>query len=240
MKVSWVILTHNRREVVDRCLEINLHRTIMSGAETELIWVDNYSDNPNKFLLESFYDIKIRNKENAGVARGYNQGFAMAKGAFIVITGCDRVMPMQWLHRMIDAFDKIPNMGCVSCYSEHDPTRYPTNQEIEQINGVQFMRALPFEARMFRRSMLTDVGYFHEGFGLYGWEDCHWGPRFVQVAKERDLICCTLPEFKAEHLGVNDDPEYKAFKKKESGEPWKLELLQKLAKEGYPKFNPFL
>jgi GT2 family glycosyltransferase len=249
MKVSWVILTYNRFSVVSKAFRHNMLNAGLSAHEqsdVEIIWVDNGSklDDQSCQYLQHLSDVKVFNKVNLGVAKGYNRGMVLATGDLVVITGCDRIMPENWLRRMLEAFEKVPNMGCVSCYSHPDhmiQDRYLTNNKVEEVGGVQFMRALPFEARMFRRSMLSDVGYFHEGFGLYGYEDCLWGPRFVNEARAKGLICCTLPDFKAKHLGdAEDSPQYKEFKKKENQEAWKWELVEELARQGYPKFNPYL
>jgi GT2 family glycosyltransferase len=243
MKISWIILTHNRHDIVNKAFDHNYEMSTRCKRhnELEIIWVDNGSG--KRFNFSFISKIQIINDNNNGVSRGYNQGLVLATGDYILITGCDRLMPVNYLNRMTEAFEKIPNMACVSCYSQPEESiqdRYITHKQIEEINGVRFMQALPFEARMFKRSLLSDVGYFHEGFGLYGWEDCLWGPRMLNVAKEKGLICCTLPDFKAEHLGEQDERDYQVFKDKQKYEPWKWELVQKLAKEGYPKFNPFL
>lgn len=251
VKVSWIILTYNRFETVGKAFKHNFVSSGVSLSEfnIEIIWVDNgssfcdLSDLGHISPLDNLATIRILNRQNLGVAKGYNRGMAMATGDYIVITGCDRIMPNNWLARMLEAFFKVPNMGCVSCYTGSEDAihdRYPTQRKVEEVNGIKFIQALPFEARMFPRSMLSEVGYFHEGFGLYGYEDCHWGPRFVKIAKEKNLICCTLPDFKAEHLGEQDSKEYKDFKDKENNENWKWELVKKLAHDGYPKFNPYL
>lgn len=245
MKISWVILTHNRHITASKSYRHNLS-AFRSFPHVPMIFEVIHVDNGSEYIEDGFDiepDIAIKNARNLGVAKGYNHGLVLATGDYIVITGCDRLMPHNWLNRMLEAFEKIPNMACVSCYSEDEETiqdRYVTQKKIEEINGVKFMRALPFEARMFKRSLLADVGYFHEGFGLYGYEDCVWGPRMMNVSREKGLICCTLPDFKATHLGREDAKDYKEFKARETKEPWKWELVQKLAREGYPKFNPFL
>jgi hypothetical protein len=127
--------------------------------------------------------------------------------------------------------------------------RYFGGYKIEKINGLKVVDAEPFEARMFTREMLKEVGYFHEGFGLYGYEDCHWGPRFKKVAKEMGKRCLSFPRenWMAKHLGdysyqsdMNDSPEYVAWKKKENDQDWKWPMVERLAREGYPRFSPYV
>lgn len=237
MKISWVILTWNRKEVVEDCI---LQNTTSRGTQVkEVIWIDNGSTDGMQEALPIYYDIKVSNRENLGVARGYNSGMLLARGSHILITGCDRKFPDLWLSKMVEAFEKIPNLACVSIYSQNQENyqdRYLS--ETQTINGISFKKSLPFEARLFRRDLLEDVGYFHEGFGLYSWDDCHWGPRFMKVCDQKGLLYISIDGLMGTHVGrIKDEPDYKDFKKKETDDPKKIALLNKLANDGFPKFN---
>lgn len=250
MKWSWVLLTFNRPDTVIEAFETNLAK---AGREPDqLIWVDNGSDDENFLKMEEVLkphaSVVVSNRENLGVSKGYNRGMVLATEELMCITGCDRIMPMDWADRMVGAFEKVENMGCVSCYSgDFNSIGDRFKSDVFKQSDIEMLKALPFEARMMRRNLLREVGYFHEGFGLYGLEDLLWGPRFLKVAEEQNLLCVTFPDFKAIHLGdaqryvpLNDSKAYREFKDKESKEPWKWELVQKLANEGYPYFNPFV
>lgn len=242
MKISWIILTYNRKEIVYHCIPNNyltMGPTHGSFNIREVIWIENGSSDGMKDAFPLAYNIKIDNKENLGVARGYNSGMLLARGSHILITGCDRKFPQNWLAQMIEAFEKIPNLACVSIYSQNQENyqdRYLS--DTQTINGINFKKSLPFEARLFRRDLLEDVGYFHEGFGLYGWDDVHWGPRFMKICDQKGLLYITLDGLMGTHIGrIEDAQDYKEFKKKESDDPKKQALLKKLFDSGYPKFN---
>lgn len=244
--VSWVLLTYNRKDIVAKCFEHN--RKTAGSKIDELVWVDNGStDGVRDYMLSQNPDIAILHKENKGVAKGYNAGLLAARQEYIVITGCDMLMPSDWLKTFLDYVEKIPETGVASIYSrpyEDKPERLRGARRCE--NGLDIVPAMPIERRIFKRDLLKDFGYFHEGFGLYGWDDLHWAFRAEAVCKERDLLTYVIPDSIATHLGTEgievangaEDPSYHSMKQKEVRDPRKQELLKALHQKGWPKFTP--
>jgi GT2 family glycosyltransferase len=262
MKISWVILTHNRFDIVDQALA---HNYKVCGDKksllNEIIWVDNGTQNVHLndlSFINSLADIKILNQSNLGVAKGYNRGISIATGDYIVITGCDRLMPENWLKTWIDHIEFIHNTGIISCYSkpiEHVPERYrgrkpdlEGTQECEIHEDRFIVQAMPIEAKIFSRALHHQIGYLREDFGLYGWEDVEWGLRAERVTKELGLINYIIPGMIAQHLGTEgtqewdgkEDKAYHEFKKIQCEDPNKKELMEKCRKENYPYYNPYI
>jgi GT2 family glycosyltransferase len=244
MRVTWVLLTFNRAKTVQEAVLSNIERC--GYRPDEIIWVDNGSSEHElgEFMLHHVEpDVAILNKVNLGVAKGYNRGTVLATGDLILITGCDRLMPDNWCERMREPFLKSDRFAAISCYSskpESVPERYPGGGQIKSEAGIEYIDALPFEARMFRRSLLAEVGYLREDLGLYGWEDVIWGPRYLNVAWKNNLICATFPDFTAVHLGRQDNPDYRSFKDAERNAPWKQKLVNEEASKGYPYYSPYV
>lgn len=247
MKVSWVILTYNRAATVKRAVTHCMENA--GEAWDELVWVDNGStDSVRDFMTSLKPDVTVLNKENLGVAKGYNRGMALASSDYIVITGCDMLMPKNWLTKMKDGFRKIPKTGIVSIYSA--PMNFTPERkrgETQTVNGLEIQPAMPISRRMLSRELLRRVGYFHEGFGLYGWDDVVWANRAERVCKALGLSCYTYPGEVAEHLGTEgivmadgkDEQSYHEFKRAEVFDPEKQKLLQKLSDQQWPYFNPW-
>ena len=250
MKLSWVILTFNRKETVEKAV---LHNLANSGRQIdELIWVDNGStDGVRDFMKSIDPDISILNKTNLGVSKGYNRGYAMATGTHVCITGCDRIMPDDWAKTFEKYFEAIPNTGIISCYSwglDHVPERRRRSDKSDEIiNGLPITHAMPFEARILKRDLFRKIGYLHEGFGLYGHEDNHWGARAEKICDADGLLYYIIPGMKAEHLGCEgnvaynggDPKAYHEFKQRECKDDRKVRLLDKLRKEDWPYVNPY-
>jgi GT2 family glycosyltransferase len=183
----------------------------------------------------------------------------LATGTHIVITGCDRLMPKNWLKRWAQNLEDYKNIGVISCYTksiqdvfercrESKPWKLSAQKMSKEfIASFTHIRAMPLEARIFSRELLLKAGFMREDFGLYGHEDLEWADRVERVTKEFGLMNYILPDMIAEHLGTEginawdgkDSEDYHAFKQKECKEPFKEELLQRLREENNPYYNPY-
>lgn len=248
MKVSWLILTYNRAEKVQRSVTWNM--THAGEAWDELVWVDNGSTDGVRGVMQAFSpDVSVLNPKNLGVAVGYNQALQAGTSDFLVITGCDMLMPKGWLKTMKDCFRRIPRTGIACIYSGplhqlKERLRGPEKGEVHA--GLRIVHSMPIGRRMLSRGLLEEVGYFHEGFGLYGHDDVFWGHRAEKVCKQKGLLFYSLPDHTAVHLGTEgvvgwdgkDERAYHAFKQKEVVDPKKAALMGQLSSQGWPIFNP--
>ncbi len=252
--VSWIILTHGRANIVERAID---HCRANAGAAwDEMIWVDNGSTPAEwEFLNAAVFPhgtVQIRYPQNLGTARGYNTGMALATKDYIVITGCDMLMPDNWLATFKEYVEKIPETGVACIYSCHwtaKPERLRSNWGIQEAGlAMPIVHAMPIERRIFKRSLLADFGYFPETFGLYGFDDLAWAARAEQVCAEKGLLTYVIPGLVAQHLGDEgvekhtgrDNAEYHAMKQREAKDPAKRIEMARLRDAGWPRFSPFL
>lgn len=244
-KISYVFLTWGRKPSVEKALTNNLEHSGYDG-EIELVHVDNGSgDEFCQWFKETFNpSIQIRYKENVGLYRGYNVGFAVSTGELIALTDCDILMPKNWLSEMVRAHETIPDTGSVFCLAQ-DPHLMQTYEnrmrgDAFQMNGITIRKCYPHGPRVFSRQFLKDVGYFHEGFSPYGLGDLAWTERVQKVSAENGYMNYVLPELGfGIHLPDHDfeHGDYAAFKAK--AREGKKELLVRLREEGLKPFNPF-
>ncbi len=255
MKISLVLLTHNRIERALKTLKHNSRNCGYDLKKMSLIWVDNgsldYIDVDRPPIFSPTTTTIILNSKNLGVAKGYNQGLSMADGDYIVITGCDRIMPAGWLGTWLNYFDAIPNTGIISCYSkplDHISERIKGKYTLHFKSQLAYIPAIPLEARIMKRELFRKIGYFHEGLGLYGWEDVLWSERAEKVTKGLGLINYIIPGMQAEHLGDEgcneylgfDSKEYHEFKRKESQDHAKQIVCNEYRAAGHPYINPYV
>jgi GT2 family glycosyltransferase len=246
MKISWLLLTYNRPNTVKRSIEHN--KQSANYPINELIHCDNGSEVGFNIQLQP--DVSILNRINLGVASGYNSCMAHATGTHILITGCDRIMPISWLRTIVEHYEAIPNTGIISIYSqpiEKLPERLRGNKEGITINGKNIIETMPMGAKFLSRELQREIGYLKEDLGLYGWEDVLWGERAEKVTKSKGLINYIIKDFYAEHLGDEgilpwkgeDDKSYHAFKQREATNPKKQEICRKYREAGYPYYSPY-
>lgn len=245
--VSWIVLTYNRAKTVSQAMA---HNVANSGAKwDELVWADNASTDGVREVMAGYSpDVSILNKKNLGVAKGYNRAMALCSGTHVVITGCDVLMPENWLAKFKEGFQKIPNLGVLSMYSERiEKTPERIRGPIENIGGLSVREAMPIGRRMFQRSLLKNIGYFNEGFGLYGWEDVAWGYTAERVCKGLGLKFYNLEDKVCQHLGTEgnvgydhkDEHEYWRWKKEQVNDPEKSRLMSDLSAKSWPAFFPY-
>jgi GT2 family glycosyltransferase len=238
MRVSLVMLTYNRADFLAHTMA---HNMASAGSPVdELIWVDNGSTADVHEVMRTYApDVCILNKTNFGVSKGYNRGFAVATGDYIVITGSDMLMPEGWLARFRTYIERLPETG-VACVFHQDP-RFSLDRTCEK-DGLRYHPCLPIGRRIVSRELLTKrIGYLREDFGLYGWEDVEWSHRAVRICKELGLITYAIPGQRAEHLGTarKDPTDYRDFKTRQGGDPGKRALFERCKAENFPYYNPY-
>jgi len=112
--VSFCIVTHNRPQMLKKCVESLLSSTSSVNREV-LIWDNNSTDETTGFLkiteAENDFVKVIYNKENIGNnAKG--KCIELAKGDFIIGIDDDVLdFPVNWAEDFISAYKKIPLAG---------------------------------------------------------------------------------------------------------------------------------
>jgi len=111
MKISLIILSWNTKNLLKNCLN-----SVSPKDVFEIIVVDNNSSDGSQEMVEkSFPKVKlIRNKKNAGFARGNNQGIKRAEGDLIMILNSDTVISKGSLKELADSFIKDNKIAAVS------------------------------------------------------------------------------------------------------------------------------
>lgn len=247
-KISWCIVTFNRLETVKQALWHNYFSAGFTSDEFEIIWCDNASiDGTAEWVQDlSNVDVFIKNRHNMGADPGYNRCFQLARGEYIVVTGCDCKMPFNWMRTFYEYHEAIPNTGVSSmflCKSE-DMAERRLGPDIT-INGKTVFPALPIGRKFFRRELLYKFGYMREDMGLYGWADVLWARTAVRICEETGLVCYNIPDSTPEHLSTNgpigpfkNEEEYRAWKSREAKDPQKIKLIGECAEKQWPAYWP--
>lgn len=183
MTTSIVILTHNQLPLTCKCLESIREHT----QDYELIVVDNGSTDGTVTYLKTQTDVIVHeNKENLGFAKGCNQGIELSKGENILFLNNDTIVTEHWLDNMLRVLyenDRVGMVGPVTNYSSgHQiiPVTYTQLDEIdafarnhceENAGCYTDVRRLVGFCLLARRSLLEEIGYFDERYGLGNYED---------------------------------------------------------------------
>ncbi|MFD7731582.1 glycosyltransferase [Kitasatospora phosalacinea] len=112
--VSVVVCTHNRPELLIRCLD-SLLRTHYPYLDA--IVVDNApADDAVRRLLPQRYGRRVRylHEPVPGLARARNRGLAAARGTICAFADDDLVLDPQWLPALAAGFRAAPRTACVT------------------------------------------------------------------------------------------------------------------------------
>jgi GT2 family glycosyltransferase len=98
---SFVIVSYNGKEFLHRCLASLIEHT--RSADFEIVVVDNASTDGTPDMVARDYPhvVLIRRSENAGFARGVNEGIANARGAYVFILNPDTELDDDVLRPML-------------------------------------------------------------------------------------------------------------------------------------------
>lgn len=192
--VSIIILTCNQLHYTRQCIESIFNHT---RSAFELVVVDNGSTDGTVDYLSALSDedsccrrIKvIRNKENAGFAKGNNQGIAQARGDYLLLLNNDVVVTSDWLSLLLGALHRYPEIGIVGPMSNYvSGPQLVKNPEynVNTLEGLErfaaawsgrntgqvqsCMRIVGF-CMLMRRSVIQAIGGMDTRFGLGNFED---------------------------------------------------------------------
>ena len=103
---SAVVVTYNALPWVEQCLE--------SVREVETVVVDNGStDGTVDVVRELFPDARLLERENRGLAAGWNEGLAVASGRYVLILNADAWLTEGSLERLVAFADEHPEAAIV-------------------------------------------------------------------------------------------------------------------------------
>jgi len=183
MNFSVVIPTHNRKELLRRCVEAVVNQDV---TDYEVIVVsDASSDGTSRMVRNEFPNVHFLDQyENRGPAAARNRGIDMARGEIIAFTDDDCEPPADWLSSLKAGFAKHPNAGAIGGIQEPPESvwRHNVLARYERfitrtIYGVGRTDVTGQPAPggtnnlAIRKSILDDVGCFDESFPVAAGED---------------------------------------------------------------------
>lgn len=166
----------------------------ISYPNWEVVVVDNGCSEEGKSKLpENYPNLKyVCSEENLGFAGGNNLGIKKSQGDYVLLLNNDTEVEPAFLQPMVDLMENNRAIGIVSpmlIYQESGKVQYAGAKAINPITGrgkklghlgepEQHTLCFPTElahgaALLFRRELLTKIGYLFEGFFLY-YEEHDW------------------------------------------------------------------
>ena len=209
MKISVVIPTHNRANILNTCLE---KLQAQQGLDFEIIVVDDGSQDHTTEVVHNFPEVKYIKQppSHQGVAR--NRGVRQATGNIILFIGDDIFVEPDFLQKHHDAHAANPDDNVIVLgFSTWDPAiEINDYMRFLESSGWQFgygklsagFVSHPEPYKFFYTSNISlkksffEKERFDENFKVYGWEDIELGYR---LWKNHAMKLFYEPEAKALH-----------------------------------------
>jgi hypothetical protein len=171
--VSIVMLCWNRLADVRESLS---RIRLIEYGELEVIVVDNGSTDGTPEMVETeFPEVRLlRMEKNIGIA-GYNQGFEVARGEYLVIIDDDSFPAPNSIDRMVKRFERDPLLGVIA-FDVRNFYHYDEVASFEEaVSSTESSAAISDHYYMsfngagvgIRSDLFRQVGYYPEEFFLY-------------------------------------------------------------------------
>lgn len=201
-KISILLLTIDRYELTKEHVGNALRD---AGYPYELCVTDNGSKDPKIFEWAEAQNPKlyIKNGENKGTAPSLNKMIELNPSDAWVFIGNDIELPKNWLKKLVETSEKIPNNGVVGINWR------PLEFEKVIINDTPILLSGRTFGTMFITKATRDkVGRFCEDYGVYGLWDSDYSIRCEQAG----LLNYYLHGERSEHR-CNDVEENTPYRK---------------------------
>jgi glycosyltransferase involved in cell wall biosynthesis len=167
--VSVIVPTHNRPDLVQRCLDSLLG---LYYPNYEIVVVDNApKDNATAELIERFYadkaiPVRYVRENRPGVARARNRGMHAARGSVLAYVDDDVLIDRYLLAEQVRAFDVVEDVVCVTGQILPMELETPPQFWVEEYGGYSkgFVRQI-FDLKKFRPANLPLYPYTAGRFG---------------------------------------------------------------------------
>jgi GT2 family glycosyltransferase len=191
--ISVIILTRNRPQVLLNTLQ---KLQPMVDGSTEVIVVDNASENPVEGDVRSFPVHIVRTARNMGVA-GWNAGMKVATGKYFLLLDDDAYPNNAVFEGIRRRFEADRTIGALALHISHPATGVSEN-------NLRFERLLKKDDRDFlfigcgvalRREVFETIGGFADPLFIY-WHEMEYGVRLLAAGYSIQIA----PELTVYHL----------------------------------------
>jgi GT2 family glycosyltransferase len=162
-KIALAVATRDRVELFERFVYPCLKEA--AAARYEIVVVDQSERRDTRALVEGVDGIRYLRSE-PGLSRARNDAVRASRAPFIAFTDDDVTFPPDWLPRIVELFDRSPDVGAVCGRAVKPDGKFEPGSP----SGVYRWPAHPFRLGSgfnlsVRREALEDVGGFDERLG---------------------------------------------------------------------------
>lgn len=115
MKISFIIPAYNEEKYIGSCIEAILKETrANNNLQTEIIVVNNASTDRTKEIAQKYQSVKVVDEPKKGLVFARQAGAKNASGNLFAHIDADCRIPLGWVGRVLNEFQKDPNLVALS------------------------------------------------------------------------------------------------------------------------------
>ncbi len=112
MKISVIIPTYNRSQMLVRCLQALEHQTFPVNAFEVIVVNDGSLDQTTlameSFIMDTSLDMHFFTQDNSGPSAARNLGISKSRGEYLAFTDDDCIPSPRWLEELLAGFPSDP------------------------------------------------------------------------------------------------------------------------------------
>lgn len=185
--VDIILPVYGSIHIVNQCIHSVLTRT---HYPYHLYIIDDASDKYTNSRLAEYADkfdhiSLVTNPINKGFAASVNKGMKLGGGKYVCLLNSDVLVTPGWLTKMVAAIEADPrnqivnpatnNTALINVEMSPGASYLDMNTIFEKFAQRRYPEIMPTGfLYMFRRSLISEVGFFDETYENYGEESDHW------------------------------------------------------------------
>ncbi|MCS6761782.1 MAG: glycosyltransferase family 2 protein [Candidatus Devosia symbiotica] len=115
MKLAFVIPAYNEEALIGKCLESVVAEIARTGADAQIIVVNNASTDRTGEIARSFPTVQVIDEPKKGLVNARDAGFAATEGFDLIANiDSDTIVPIGWLDTVFEQFAHNPKLVCLS------------------------------------------------------------------------------------------------------------------------------
>jgi len=158
LSIIMVSLIADEKRVV--LAERAVNHLIKYSNNFEFIYVDNGSS--FRLDCEKDVDIYIRNKENIGITKAFNQGFKLSSGEVIAFVDNDIDIKSDWQEKTLDILNQ--KYDALSLYECNDYNKYLSDASLKKYTSCPLYRDCFW---LIKRDVFNKIGLLDENIFCY-------------------------------------------------------------------------
>lgn len=114
MKLAFVIPAYNEEALIGKCLESVLREIVRTGADAEVIVVNNASTDRTGEIARGFEGVRVVDEPKKGLVNARDAGFNATRAELIANIDSDTIVPAGWIDTVLREFAADPKLVALS------------------------------------------------------------------------------------------------------------------------------